>query len=352
MPWLLAKIFSDLLAAGNIVFAKWMLGSVKDQNLYLFSVALVSLPFAGFGIYDLSQVTSVADAGIALLVGITYIGSGWFYYRALSADKALRTSIIQRLGPLFVHAFSVALLHETLDVSQQVGFWLSMLAGLLLVWASATPTKAADVANHGKALIKSSNDTTNITATVGGADALGTGDAADVVAAEGKEAPRRSRRSLNVRWLLDTRVILSVVSVALGAISTVLTLYLLRRYTLDVTYNMTRPGVVLGTILILGASGTFNAAKSLFSLRPVKSSALVLEQIVRLISLWFANLAVELADSATLPSVLSGLVPVYVWVIVGIINRFSSSDGSGTQRRAAQLVSLALLAAGSYLMSK
>lgn len=73
--------------------------------------------------------------------------------------------------------------------------------------------------------------------------------------------------------------------------------------------------MILGTILILGPSSIFKTAKELLRLPRRYAVGLVMEQMIRLVSLWFANMSVSVANSATLPSVFSALVPLYVLVI-------------------------------------
>src|SRR5947209_9025447 len=111
MSWILIQVASDLLAASNVVMAKEMLSRcVFDRRCYLFCVALVSLPFAVVGCFNLFTHFSPLEVLFCLLAGIAYITAGYFYYRAVSTGEPFRVSLILRFGAVFILLLSVLLL--------------------------------------------------------------------------------------------------------------------------------------------------------------------------------------------------------------------------------------------------
>lgn len=139
MMWILMKIIADVLSAGNTLTVKEMLSSrVRDQRLYLFCVAMVSLPFAAIGIYQLFMLPSLFHVLVALIVGITYITGGHFYYRAMSVEQPSRLSLIFRTGSVFTLFFALIILREQLTVLQYIGCGLSFVGGLILLLERAS----------------------------------------------------------------------------------------------------------------------------------------------------------------------------------------------------------------------
>src|SRR5205823_393474 len=80
-------------------------------------------------------------------------------------------------------------------------------------------------------------------------------------------------------------------------------------------FAMTRVGVVLGTLILLRLKGTLNTGTALLGLRLSYRSTLVGEQLIRLVSVFLQTIAITQICSATLVSVLSGFVPLYVRVM-------------------------------------
>ena len=289
MNWIFLELASELLSAGNVVLAKATLTHrVSDRRPYLLSVAIASLPFAGLGVFYLAT-APLPYLLAALFAGIAHISSGFFYYRAMSVEKSSHLSLLFRLGPVFTLVLSAIFIHERLTTAQYAGFGISFIGGVFLV-----------IGQNGGVL----------------------------------------RINRSTRDALMTSL--------MGAILGVLTVYLLRHYTFWQTFLMIRVGAVLGTVLLLGGRGTWNTSRTLLSLPRRDSSILLAEQIIRLGVGFLHTWAVAQIASASLVAVLSGLFPLYVWLIA-VLTRQEPPRDTGIGR---WLLALALFVIGALLMSR
>lgn len=289
MQWLLLIVLSDLLSASNVVLAKVMLTQhVLDRRLYIFSAALVTLPFAVVGARELASMRSIQDAAIALAVGMFYIVSGVCYYKAMAAEKAFHVSVILRLSPVAILIMSVVAVNERLSAEQYFGFGLTVAAGLALTVRRAS-------------------------------------------------ASMRLSRGLGIGSL----------GMLSGAVASTLTAYLLEHYQPFEVFTVTRVGMVIGTLLILRPVGTADTCYSFLHLSRRHCCMLLLEQIVRLVTLFLHTMAVSNVGSATLVAGLSGFGPLYVWVI-GYIR---GDEQFQAKKEWIRLGSILMLAAGSFLIA-
>lgn len=290
MSWILIKIVSDLLSAGNVVVAKEMLSHhVPDRRLYLFNVAIVSIPFAALGLFYLANLTSFLHLLVALLIGVSYIIAGHFYYLAMSAGQPSRLSLIARVGPMLTLILSALILNESLTTAQYIGFGFSFLGGLVLV------------IERSKGTFRSSDGT----------------------------------------W----HALVSTIAVAL---SSTFTVYLLQRYSLWETFTMTRVGVVFGTLALLGPRGTWNTGLAILDLRIPYSGTLLGEQVIRLVSLFLSTIAIAQIGSATLVGVLSGFTPFYVWLIAIAVGHETIRD----HKLRTRFLALSMLLVSSYTIAQ
>ncbi len=291
MSWILIKILSDLLASSNVIIAKVMLSNhVSERRLYILSVMIVSTPFAILGLIELANSTQIIDVLIALIVGMSYIASGHFYYRAISEGQPSRLSMLFRLGSVFTLILSIIILQESLTIDQYFGFALSFLGGTIILTERSWKNLGSDQSSH-----------------------------------------------------------YALASALCGALSTALTVYLLRQgYSVWQTFTITRVGVIIGTIVLLTPNGTWTAVKMILNLRRLYSGTLLSEQIIRLISLYLQTISVYQIGSATLVAVLSGFMPLYVWLIGAVSKQEPIKDDKLTSR----LLSLLAFVISSYLMAR
>jgi drug/metabolite transporter (DMT)-like permease len=284
VSWFVLKLIADLLAAGNAILGKKMLSDyVPDRRPYLFCVGLVSVPFAFIGIGYLTSLP-LKYTLTAVVVGVAYILAGHFYYRAMSAGQPSRLSMLFRLSAVFTLILSAAVLNERLTVGQYTGFGLAFLMGVGLITERGP----------------------------------GSGGAWDALA-----------------------------SALCGAVSGTLALYLLQSYSVWETFCATRIGVVIGMLPLTGWQRTREVGVALLALRRRYRITLIGEQLMRLVSLFLHNMAVAGIGSATLVAVLSGFIPVYVW-LMAVLTRQESPHGPYAGRR---LLAMVTFLVSAYLMA-
>lgn len=268
MEWLFLRLSADLITAGNVLLGKEMLTRyVPNQRLYLLCVALVSLPFAGWGLLLLAGEADPEAALLALAAGGCYIASGRFYYRAMAVADAVRFGLLLQAGPLFTLPLAVVLLGER--------FTAGRLLGLAVTFAAST----LPLLRQG-----------------GGGGWLAPGAAA------------------------------ALASTALGASYGVLNKLLLEHYPVAETFALTRIGVVLGTAALLGLGPTWASGQALRQLPARFQAALLGEQIIRLVVQALLTQALAWSDSAAVVAVLGGFGPLYLWGFSLALGRTSLRD--------------------------
>jgi uncharacterized membrane protein len=290
MRWIILKVTSDVLSACNVLLAKEMLSSrVQDQRLYLLSVAVVALPFAGIGFWYLWTLGSWVSRAIALLAGIAYIAAGYFYYKAMSVIEPSRLSLISRLGMVFIVFLSFFVLKEKLTFMQYLGCGMSFAGGLVMVMTC----------------------TGNI-------------------------------------FRFDQGIRSALLSNLCMAFSFIFKVYLIQHnsYTSWQIFTMSQIGVVLGIPVLFGLKGTWETCRSLCQLPFVDNKWLLGEQVIRLIALFIHTEAIAQIGSAITMSVFSGFSPLYVWCIAVIRKQETFRTRDIWQK----LFALTLFLGTSYLM--
>ncbi|MDQ5823859.1 MAG: hypothetical protein M3441_06545 [Chloroflexota bacterium] len=305
--WIPLQLVADWIYSFNVVVEKEALARHKvPRAMMLFSVALVTLPFALAGLPLLFSAGLLA-ASIALLVGALYILSGWAYYQALSTGSPFLVSLAFQSGPLFTLAFSAGLIGERLDSSQYIMFCAFLVAGswATLVEASVKKQVTQDTIEDG------------------------------VV---GTQAPSRrgSDGYHTFRW--------AVAGAALSALSSTLTNWLLLHgYNSLDAFLVSRPGVVIMTLLLIGWIGTRSSVATLWRGRKQPEVLLMVlgVQVLRLGSRYLTIAATKQVGSASLTSALSSVDPLYVWVLSSL---FKQERGPSSARvRAARFGCVAII---------
>lgn len=259
--WISIKILSDLLGAGNHVAVKGMLLQQPKHDVNLLCVMLVSLPFAIVGLLNLGQFT-LSHILVSVVIGCLYILSGHFYYLGMAHIQSTTVSMVSRLGSIFTLLLSVLILNEVLTLLQILGFILAFVGGITLV---------------------------------------------------GQEIEGLENNKKGIRYALA--------STLLGSLCSTLTAHLLQHHTLWQTFTITRVGVIIGILGLMGLGGLWRTLLVLYQMCNKFRVYLIVEQLVRLATLYLNTKAISAVGSPSIASVLSGFSPLYVWVLEVIVKR-------------------------------
>lgn len=290
MIWIGIKVIADMLSAYNAMLAKDMLEyRVADRRLYLLSIAIVAIPFAGVGLFYLMTAKSVLVVFIAGLTGMTYITAGHFYYRAMSVEQPSRLSLISRCGAVFTVFCSIVILHENLTPFQYIGCGLSFSGGLVLI----------------------------------------------------------VKRTENILHL-DKSVRDVLLCNMFGSVSLTLRAYLMQQYSAWQTFTMMQVGVIIGTIILLRPGGLVESIGALYRLQFCDFRRLIGEQLIRIGALFLRNTAVDQIGSVMMVSVLSGFRPLYIW-IMAVLKRLEPIHDQGLWRK---VLAFTMFIGTTYLMTK
>ena len=130
-----AILFFSIANLFDTYFANHLFKSTHALVFYLSILNVLFLPLVL--IYEIPSLPSIHMIPYLLLLGFTNVVYLYPWYKALKSGEVSVVSSLFALGKLFVPVLAFLLVHETLGLSQYVGFFIIVIASALLSYEGA-----------------------------------------------------------------------------------------------------------------------------------------------------------------------------------------------------------------------